>query len=78
MCGNDIGFGVQGPISTCIDRSATYSPVIWADSDIDSKCTMAGCDSSNPTSTSMLGWRQEIQYIFLFYLANGKGVPRFT
>ena len=42
-------------VNTYIDGSATFPPEIWADPDIDSKRTMNGCLSSNPTSTSTIG-----------------------
>ena len=38
-----------------VDESATFPLEIWADPDIDSKHTMNGCQSSNPTSNSTIG-----------------------
>ena len=36
-------------VNTYFDGSATLLSQIWADSDLDSKRTMNGCESSNPT-----------------------------
>ena len=51
-------------MNTYIDGTATFPPEIWAGPDIDSKRTINGYESSNPTSTSTIG-EQEATGIYL-------------
>ena len=58
-------------MNTCtyIDGPVTFPPEIWADPDIDSKRTMDGCESSNPTTTSTIGKQEATDEIYFIWLA---------
>ena len=48
-----------------VDGSATFPLEIWADPDIDSKQTLNGCESPNPTSNSTIGEQGATDKIYI-------------